>query len=222
MKMVWKKREREQGKKAVGRARSAVSDLPFDAADEESTSGKNEEDEKVTIDHGVALDSKTRRLSESFRCEGNLLAEEGRFREALTKWEAALLLTPDEAVLHEQKAQVLLELGDDWNALKAASRATELEPSWPEAWTTLARAQLNLGEPEESFQSFEKALSLKPGSEDIEAERESVSRLVKRRKQLQLSGSPISRVGFSGLEAMGHPATAVPQTDDGPGDADCG
>lgn len=29
---------------------------------------------------------------------------------------------PDKAKLHEQKAQVLLELGDTWNALKAATR----------------------------------------------------------------------------------------------------
>lgn len=29
---------------------------------------------------------------------------------------------PERAVLHEQKAQILLELGDAWNALKAATR----------------------------------------------------------------------------------------------------
>lgn len=29
---------------------------------------------------------------------------------------------PESAVLHEQKAQVLLEIGDAWNALKAANR----------------------------------------------------------------------------------------------------
>ena len=29
---------------------------------------------------------------------------------------------PGKAVLHEQKAQVLLEIGDAWNALKAATR----------------------------------------------------------------------------------------------------
>lgn len=48
--------------------------------------------------------------------------KEGKYREALGKWEAALMLTPDKAVLHEQKAQVLLELGDAWSALKAANR----------------------------------------------------------------------------------------------------
>lgn len=52
----------------------------------------------------------------------SLLLKEGKYQEALGKWEAALNLVPGNAVLHEQKAQVLLELGDAWNALKAATR----------------------------------------------------------------------------------------------------
>ncbi|KAL5077536.1 hypothetical protein RYX36_016520 [Vicia faba] len=57
--------------------------------------------------------------------------EEGKYREALGKWEAALTLAPDVPALHEQKAQVLHEIGESWTALKAA-RATELKPSWAE------------------------------------------------------------------------------------------
>lgn len=53
-------------------------------------------------------------------CE--LILKEGKYQEALGKWEAALNLVPDNAVLHEQKAQVLLELGDAWKALRAATR----------------------------------------------------------------------------------------------------
>ena len=48
--------------------------------------------------------------------------KDGKYREALGKWENALTLMPGKAVLHEQKAQVLLEIGDAWNALKAATR----------------------------------------------------------------------------------------------------
>lgn len=40
------------------------------------------------------------------------------------KWEAAIALMPEKAIIHEQKAQVLLELGEAWNALKAATRAS--------------------------------------------------------------------------------------------------
>jgi len=51
-----------------------------------------------------------------------LLLKEGKYQEALGKWEAALNLVPEDAILHEQKAQVLLELDDAWKALKAATR----------------------------------------------------------------------------------------------------
>ncbi|PRQ26657.1 putative tetratricopeptide-like helical domain-containing protein [Rosa chinensis] len=55
--------------------------------------------------------------------------KDGKYSEALGKRESALMLMPKSAVLHEQKAQVLIEIGDAWNAKKAATRATELEPS---------------------------------------------------------------------------------------------
>ncbi|KAK2366838.1 tetratricopeptide repeat protein [Trifolium repens] len=87
--------------------------------------------------------------------------QEGKYREALGKWETAITLSPDVPVLHEQKAQVLLEIGEAWNALKAAIRATELKPSWAEAWVTLGRAQLNYGEPDNAIESFDRALSPK-------------------------------------------------------------
>lgn len=53
-----------------------------------------------------------------------LFLQDGKYQEALSKWEAALVLAPDVPILHEQKAQVLLEIGDTWNALKAATRAS--------------------------------------------------------------------------------------------------
>lgn len=33
-----------------------------------------------------------------------------------------MMLMPERAILHEQKAQVLLEMEDTWGALKAATR----------------------------------------------------------------------------------------------------
>lgn len=120
--------------------------------------------------------------------QGNKLAEEGKYKEALGKWEAALGLMPEKAILHEQKAQVLLEIGDAWNALKAATRATELEPSWAESWITLGRAQLDFGEPDTAIQSFDQALAIKPDSKEAQEDRKTASNLVKKRKQLHSSG----------------------------------
>ncbi|KAF9609726.1 hypothetical protein IFM89_018174 [Coptis chinensis] len=164
---------------------SHYKNLPFDQNEEEekdcpfTQSGE----EKHTKQQNPDL-----QLAESFKDEGNKLAEDGRYKEALGKWEAAITLIPDKAVLHEQKAQVLLEIGDDWNALKAAARATELEPSWAEAWITLARTQLNFGEPDAAIESFDRALAIKPDSKEARDDRQTALHLVKRRKQLQLSG----------------------------------
>ncbi|XVF64467.1 hypothetical protein PTKIN_Ptkin09bG0172100 [Pterospermum kingtungense] len=114
--------------------------------------------------------------------------EDGKYREALGKWEAALNLMAENAVLHEQKAQILLEIGDTWSALKAAARATELEPSWAEAWVTLGRAQLNFGEPDSAIESFDRALAIKPDSIEAQHDRKTALHLIKRRKQLHSSG----------------------------------
>ncbi|XP_027333012.1 tetratricopeptide repeat protein 33 [Abrus precatorius] len=132
--------------------------------------------------------SHTTQLATEFQAQGDKLAMDGKYREALGKWEAALALAPDVPVLHEQKAQVLLEIGDAWNALKAATRATELQPSWAEAWVTLGRAQLNFGEPDNAIESFDRALALKPEYEEAQDDRKTALHLVKKRKQLHSSG----------------------------------
>ncbi|KAK3249022.1 hypothetical protein CYMTET_41539 [Cymbomonas tetramitiformis] len=66
------------------------------------------------------------------QAEGNTQAENGLFREALKRWERALDLTPERAVLHELKAQVLLEMDAVWQAVRSAKKATEFDPEWSE------------------------------------------------------------------------------------------
>ena len=56
--------------------------------------------------------------------------------------------------------QVYLELGKDFEALQAATRATRLLPQMTEAYLTLGRAQLNYGEPGLAQKSLEKVLQL--------------------------------------------------------------
>ncbi|XP_016553829.1 tetratricopeptide repeat protein 33 isoform X2 [Capsicum annuum] len=146
MKMTWKNQKKKLNKRCVSL---------FE--DENPTHNSKE---KVAVSHSDG-DDDTMKLVESFQEQGNKLAEEGKYREALGKWESALLLMPDRAILHEQKAQILLELGETWKALKAATRATELEPSWDEAWVTLGRAQLNYGEPDSAIESLDRALAIK-------------------------------------------------------------
>ncbi|XVE95572.1 hypothetical protein REPUB_Repub02eG0109800 [Reevesia pubescens] len=191
MKLTWK--NNKNNKKRSLEAIANYPNLPFDqqnpSADDsqlqnqESTASQNQD--KPSDD---ALDSDSKQLAQSFQAQGNKLAEDGKYREALGKWEAALNLMPENAVLHEQKAQVLLEIGDAWSALKAAIRATELEPSWAEGWITLARAQLNFGEPDTAIESFDRALAIKPDSVEAQDDKKTAVHLIKRRKQLHSSG----------------------------------
>lgn len=212
MKISWKSKQKSGSKRPL----PLVSpNLPFESAEEEDDNCNNnnktsnvieasntiieEQNKKKKLDHTETDNHKTLtssvvvvpedlHLSQTFQSQGNKLAEDGRYREALTKWEAALTLTPDRAVLHEQKAQILLEIGETWNALKAATRATELEPSWSEAWVTLARTQLNFGEPDASIESLDRALAIQPDSKEAQDDRETALHLVKKRKQLHESG----------------------------------
>ncbi|KAJ0976849.1 hypothetical protein J5N97_012323 [Dioscorea zingiberensis] len=186
MKISWTKAAEERGRK---RRRSDASiafnpNLPFEPARGEAESDLNDAEPLPTDPQG----SDPIKIADAFQVEGDRLAEDGKFRQALVKWEAALTLLPDKAILHEQKAQVLLEIGEVWKALKAATRATELEPSWAEAWITLGRAQLNFGEPDLSIESFNRALAIKPGNKEALADRGTAIHLVKNREQLQSSG----------------------------------
>ncbi|KAF3447059.1 hypothetical protein FNV43_RR12239 [Rhamnella rubrinervis] len=204
MKLTWKNKSRDNNKKRTLGSVSVYPNLPFDNQDEANTAQLKDkdkdgdgggDDKELGAFNPESLDSREpsessdyKQLAESFQAQGNKLAEDGKYREALGKWEAALTLVPENAVLHEQKAQVLLEVADAWNALKAATRATELEPSWAEAWITLGRAQLNYGEPDSAIQSFDRALAIKPESEELQDDRRTALHLVKRRKQLHSSG----------------------------------
>ncbi|KAH0683343.1 hypothetical protein KY290_021932 [Solanum tuberosum] len=194
MKMTWKNQSKKNPNK---RPISQFENLPFDPTDDsifpEEKLPKNEEISNVKGDD----DNDTFKLVESFQQQGNKLAEEGKYREALGKWESALLLMPDRAILHEQKAQILLELGETWKALQAATRATELEPSWGEAWVTLGRAQLNYGEPDSAIESLDRALAIKPDSAEARNDRQAALHHIQRRKQLQTSGLSMNQNRFA-------------------------
>ncbi|XP_021284483.1 tetratricopeptide repeat protein 33 isoform X1 [Herrania umbratica] len=190
MKLTWNKNKIKNNKKRSLEAIAHYPNLPFEQRkpdsqlqSEETAASQNHENSSAD-----SLDSDSKRLAQSFHAQGNMLAEDGKYREALGKWEAALNLMPENAVLHEQKAQILLEIGDAWSALKAATRATQLEPSWAEAWITLGRAQLNFGEPDSAIESFDRALAIKPDSVEAQDDRKTGVHLIKRRKQLHSSG----------------------------------
>ncbi|KAL2635134.1 hypothetical protein R1flu_006613 [Riccia fluitans] len=185
MQMVWKKPKK--------RTRPVVlTPVEFEAAVESekrsgiaSTSGgvSVHFEELSVMDSSEKEERANEKLSQQLLDQGNLLAEKGKFGEALGKWETAIFLTPRNALLHEQKAQVLLEIGKTWGAVQAATSATQLEPTWTDAWVTLARSQLNYGEPYLAVESARTALKLDPAHEDANIELERAQFLACRQRQ---------------------------------------
>ncbi|KAG6390429.1 hypothetical protein SASPL_148163 [Salvia splendens] len=208
MKMTWKKNVNDTKNKTRKRPISSNPNLPFE--DVNSTSDANSAPEPLIEAELPGKDTLPEKnitvrdeeaeerwnLAGKFEAQGNDLAEEGKYRESLVKWEAAITLVPEKAILHEQKAQVLLELGEAWNALKAATRAMKLDPGWAEAWITLGRAQLNFGEPDLAIESFDKALAIKPDSMEAKEDRLAASHHVQKRKQLHSTGLSSSENRF--------------------------
>jgi tetratricopeptide (TPR) repeat protein len=108
-------------------------------------------------------ESKSKRL----QSEGTLLADDERFWEAIKKWDSALQLTPDKAVLHELKAQAYTQLNEHFPAVNAARKAIECDPTWYIGYVTLGRGQMNIGEVKMAIKSFSQAVHLNPTDEEV-------------------------------------------------------
>jgi len=67
---------------------------------------------------------------ERLKVEGSCLAEEGRFWEALGRWQEALELQPNNARVWEMRAQALVALHEWDGAVEAAEKATSFENTW--------------------------------------------------------------------------------------------
>lgn len=137
----------------------------------------------------------------------------GNFSAAIAKWDEALQLTPQNPVLWELKAQssllhaawfnricsytivsfvcflVFLQQDNFFAAVECAEKATKLNPSWPEAFLTLARAQINFGELTLALESLKRAITLPTDDAEVKAsiahEFERVVALIEEQKSLE-------------------------------------
>lgn len=156
-------------KRKIGEKVSKVTSQRFEAqaADEQGLDG-DEADwlPEAKKKKGLLLEdclAKSKQLKE----EGAVLAENERYREALHKWDEALQLTPEDAALYEMKSQVLMSLHEMFPAVHAAEMAVQRDSHSWEAWQTLGRAQLGLGEITLAIRSFQIALHICPMNPEL-------------------------------------------------------
>ncbi|KAG8195909.1 hypothetical protein JTE90_001144 [Oedothorax gibbosus] len=103
---------------------------------------------------------------EELKGEGVRLAQLNRFHEAVAEFDKALLLIPDEKIL-EMRAQALLELDIPFPAVQSAEKATKLNPRFWEAYQTLGRSQLGIGDLQMAKSSFSKAIHVNPIEKEL-------------------------------------------------------
>uniref|UniRef100_A0A8C7DYV4 Tetratricopeptide repeat domain 33 n=1 Tax=Naja naja TaxID=35670 RepID=A0A8C7DYV4_NAJNA len=152
-------------KRKIGEKVSKVTSQQFEAqaADEQGLVDNSEVDwlQEAKRKKGLLLEDCVAQ-SKHLKDEGAILAENGRYQEALHKWDEALQLTPEDATLYEMKSQVLMSLHEMFPAVQAAEMAVQRDPHSWEAWQTLGRAQLGLGEITLAIRSFQVALHIYP------------------------------------------------------------
>jgi len=99
--------------------------------------------------------------------EGTILAEEGKYWQAINRWDNALSLDPSDETVFEMKAQALINLHEWIPAIRAAEQCIKLKTNWYIGHQTLGRAQMGLGEVELAVRSFEEAVHLNPGDQEL-------------------------------------------------------
>jgi len=94
---------------------------------------------------------------------------QGVWDEALAKIESLLLKKCDEKVL-EMKAQILMELDRNYDAIKSCEYALNINPLWWQGHQTHGRALLAFGEPELALKAFQKAFRINPSEDELRLE----------------------------------------------------
>ncbi|XP_066298183.1 tetratricopeptide repeat protein 33-like isoform X1 [Branchiostoma lanceolatum] len=133
--------------------------------------------------------------------EGCLLAESQRYWEAIRRWEDALELTPDDAALHEMKAQAYMEVHEVFPAVQAAEKAVTLDPRWWVAYQTLGRTQVGLGDLKLAISNFSKAIHLNPAcSEELwEDDLKWACSLLEEKRELERKAEEEEKEGTAGV-----------------------
>lgn len=148
-----------------------------------------EEDSNVSlcrVEHRVRLLEDAQAKVKRLKDEGNTLAESGRYRAAMGRWQEALGVDPKNPALYDLLAQASMAVYEDFQAIQFARKTIELAPTWSEGYLTLARCQLNFGELALAAEALKRAVEHNGGieTEEMSNDRRDLEKLLRRQDQV--------------------------------------
>eukprot|EP00939_MAST-03C_sp_MAST-3C-sp1_P003961 g3961.t1 len=144
--------------------------------------------------------------------KGASLAESGDFVGALRVFDAIIARGGKSAEVYEMRAQVLMQLKRDFDAIRSAEMCRMMRPEWSVAWQTLGRAQLNFGEVKLALDSFLTSQRLAPDDTGIRKDVACAEDLLKRLKKKTGVVATRARVGTGDAGVTGGIAATSTRT----------
>ncbi|CAG8462404.1 12568_t:CDS:2 [Ambispora leptoticha] len=89
---------------------------------------------KSSLVESLPPDEPSKSLAEKLRIQGNELYNHSKFKESAAIYSEALKNDPDNLLIHSNRAQALLQLGDLENALWHADTCIRLNPKWAKGY----------------------------------------------------------------------------------------
>jgi tetratricopeptide (TPR) repeat protein len=90
------------------------------------------------------------------------LAQEGRFAEAIARFDHALAASPDNAMILNHKAATLISLGRYGESLACSQSAIRIDPYDAGTWVNKGMALEKLGRSSEAIDALEQAIAINP------------------------------------------------------------
>ncbi|XP_036335297.1 small glutamine-rich tetratricopeptide repeat-containing protein beta [Rhagoletis pomonella] len=109
---------------------------------------------------------KVTQIAEELKNEGNRLMKDGKYNEALLKYNSAISFDPKNPIYYCNRAAAYIRLNYNENAVTDCKTAILYKPTYSKAYGRLGIAYSNLKLYNEAQQAYEKAIELEPDNQD--------------------------------------------------------
>ncbi len=132
--------------------------------------------------------------------EGNTLRDLKRYQEALSAYEQAIRLDPNDAYAYRCKGDALYDLKHYQEALAAYEQAIRLDPNFAQAYNGKGTALYDLKRYQEALAAYEQAIRLNPNYALAYNNKGRTLEALRKKKEAQQAYEKARRLGFKGEE----------------------